>query len=103
MTPVIWTSGASAELQDLFSRLEDYEDGFGVRLLGELEKSLSLLTTQPGMGSYFEKPVRKWVVSGRYGLIYCSEPRGLVILSIVDMRSDLEPLRMRLREWYERK
>lgn len=103
MTAVIWTEGASRDLQDLFSRLEDFQLGSGTQLIHDLENALALLATQPEMGGYFEKPVRKWLVSGRYGVIYAPEPRGIVVLAFVDMRSDLAPLRRRLREWYARR
>tara|TARA_R110002049_G_scaffold155281_1_gene320138 strand:+ start:1833 stop:2144 length:312 start_codon:yes stop_codon:yes gene_type:complete len=103
MSQVTWTAGASSELQELFSPLEDFQTGLGAGLIFEIEKALVLVASHPRIGSYFEKPVRKWLVNGRYGLIYCPEPRRIVVLAMVDMRSDLGPLRRRLREWYGRR
>jgi len=97
---VIWTAGAGQQLQEVFEHLEDRQEGSGESLLANVDRELSLLKSQPHLGSYFEKPVRKWNVAGRYGLIYSPEGRGLVILAFVDMRSDLQPLRQRMQEWF---
>ncbi len=98
---IIWTSGAAQQLQEVFERLEDWGEGHGEKLVAEVEASLSLLKSQPHIGAYFVKPVRKWHVAGKYGLIYSAEPRGLVILAFVDMRNDLRPLRQRLKDWFD--
>jgi hypothetical protein len=99
---IIWTTGASLQLQEVFERLEDLSEGLGEKLVTELDRDLALLKSQPFVGSYFVKPVRKWHVAGKFGLIYATEPRGLVILAFVDMRSDLQPLKLRLRDWFDK-
>lgn len=69
-------------------------------MLADVERLLSLVSSQPFIGSYFEKPTRKLLVARRYGIIYSPEARGVVILAFVDMRRDLQPLRNRLRDWF---
>lgn len=97
---IIWTAAASRELQEVYEQLEDRMEGDGARLLDEVERSLALLATQPFMGSYFEKPTRRLLVDRRYGIIYSPENRGLVLLSLVDLRQDMQPLRKRIRDWF---
>lgn len=100
MKEIIWTSGAGRELQEVFEQLEAAHEGSGASMLADVERLLPLVSSQPLMGSYFEKPTRKLLVARRYGIIYSPEARGVVILAFVDMRRDLQPLRSRLREWF---
>jgi hypothetical protein len=67
-----------------------------------MQRTLELLSAQPHMGSFFEKPTRKLLIAHRYGLIYSPETRGVVVLSFVDLRRDLQPLRKRIRDWFGR-
>lgn len=68
----------------------------------DVSAALELLKLQPHMGSHFVKPTRKWLICGRYGLIYAPEPRGIVVLSFIDMRKDLQPLRKKMQDWFGR-
>ncbi|MBN8418279.1 MAG: type II toxin-antitoxin system RelE/ParE family toxin [Verrucomicrobia bacterium] len=100
MKEIIWTAGAGRELQEVYEELEDTRANTGVNLIEEVQRMLELLSAQPHMGSYFEKPARKLLVAHRYGVIYSPEARGVVVLSFVDMRRDLQPLRKRIRDWF---
>lgn len=100
MKEIIWTAGAGRELQEVFEQLEDFCDGTCIRLLDEVQRLTALLSAQPLLGSLFEKPVRKLLVARKYGILYSPEARGVVILSFVDLRRDLQPLRKRLRDWF---
>ena len=72
----------------------------GANLIDEVQRMLVLLSAQPLMGSYFERPTRKLLIAHRYGMIYSPEARGVVILSFADLRRDLQPLRKRIRDWF---
>lgn len=100
MMEIIWTAGAGRELQEVFEQFEDAHEKSGVSLMEEVQRMLVLLSAQPHMGGYFEKPTRKLLVAHRYGIIYSLESRGVVVLSFVDMRRDLQPLRKRIRDWF---
>ncbi|WP_395740043.1 type II toxin-antitoxin system RelE/ParE family toxin [Prosthecobacter sp.] len=102
MMEIIWTAGAGRELQEVFEQLEDARENSGLGLIAEVQRMLALLSAQPHMGSFFEKPARKLLVANRYGIIYSPEDRGVVVLSFVDMRRDLQPLRKRIRDWHGR-
>lgn len=102
MKEIIWTAGAGRELQEVYEHLEDARENSGVSLIEEVQRMLVLLSEQPHMGSYFEKPTRKLLIAHRYGIIYSPESRGVVILAFVDLRRDLQPLRNRIREWFGR-
>jgi hypothetical protein len=69
-------------------------------LIEEVQRMTALLSAQPLIGRIFEKPTRKLLVARRYGIIYSPEARGVVVLSFVDLRRDLQPLRKRLRDWF---
>jgi plasmid stabilization system protein ParE len=100
MKEIIWTAGAGRELQEFYEQLEDIRGNSGLLLIEEVQRMLELLSAQPYMGSYFEKPTRKLLISHRYGIIYSPEARGVVVLSFVDMRRDLQPLRKRIQDWF---
>jgi hypothetical protein len=100
MKEIIWTAGAGRELQEVYEQLEDARDESGAALLEDVQRILSLASSQPFMGTYFEKPTRKLLVARRYGIIYSPEDRGIVVLSFVDLRCDLQPLRRRIRDWF---
>ncbi len=94
---VIWTSGATSELQQAFEYLLLKDESSAATLLDEVTSSLDLIQRHPHLGSYFEKPARKWLVGGRYGLIYRVENRGVIVLAFANMIGDLRPLHDRLR------
>lgn len=100
MKEIIWTAGAGRELQEIYEQLEDVRDESGAALLDDVQRTLSLVSSQPFMGTCFEKPTRKLLVARRYGIIYSPEARGVVILAFVDLRRDLLPLRKRIRDWF---
>ena len=102
MKGIIWTAGAGRELQEIYEQLEEARENSGAGLIEEVQRTLELLSAQPHMGSYFEKPTRKLLIAHRYGLIYSPETRGVVVLSFVDLRRDLQPLRKRMRDWFGR-
>lgn len=70
MKGIIWTAGAGRELQEVYEQLEDTHENSGVRLIEEVQRMLELLSAQPQMGSYFEKPTRKLLIARRYSIIY---------------------------------
>ena len=102
MKAIIWTAGAGRELQEVYEQLEDTRENSGVWLIEEVQRTLALLSAQPLMGSYFEKPTRRLLIDHHYGIIYSPEARGVVVLAFVDLRRDLQPLRKRIREWFGR-
>lgn len=102
MNEIIWSAGAGRELQEIYEQLEDVEEGYGTILLDDVQRILALVSSQPLMGTYFEKPTRRLLVARRYGIIYAPESRGVVVLAFVDLRSDLQPLRKRIRDWFGR-
>lgn len=102
MVEAVWTARASMGLQEVYEWLEDRREGSGDRLLEEVDEAIGLLRSFPEMGSIFEYPVRRWMVSKNHAVIYAHEPRGLVLLYFVDLRRDMMPVREEIRRWYER-
>jgi plasmid stabilization system protein ParE len=98
---VIWTTGATNEFQQAFEYLLLKNESSAAALINEVTSAIDLIQRHPNLGSFFEKPVRKWLVGGRYGLIYRVENRGIIILAFANMIGDLRPLHDRLRHLFD--
>lgn len=62
--PVEFLSGADADLQEIFNRLEDYHSGFGVEFMMTVDAYLTRIAAFPEIAPpYFEK-VRRQVMQG---------------------------------------
>jgi plasmid stabilization system protein ParE len=101
MPEPVWTARASADLQEAYEWLEDQTEESGDKLLEELDHALGLLLSFPEMGTWFQKPARRFIITRNYGVIYVHEPRGLVLLRFVDLRRDMTAVRAEIRKWYE--
>ena len=90
MTPdPIWTARAESDLLLVFSRLEETNEGSGVRLLEMIDSALRLLRTMPEMAPLWAPPFRRLVLKNpRFGLFYTPENRGLVVHAVCDLRQD---------------
>ncbi len=97
---IIWTAGATNELQQAFEFVSQWSEETAEKLVEDVSLALDLIRQQPHMGSYFEKPARKWLIGGRYGIIYRVEARGVIILAFANMVGDLRPLHDRLRRLF---
>ncbi|MBX7208569.1 MAG: type II toxin-antitoxin system RelE/ParE family toxin [Verrucomicrobiaceae bacterium] len=100
MRAAVWTLGAEADVQRLYERLETWEEGTGDRFYEEVLSSVRLLEVFPRIGPVVHRGnVRRVLVSNRnYGLFYVSEPRGIVLHALFDLRQDPKAIMKRLRE-----
>ncbi len=100
MTAAVWTLGAEADVQRLYERLETWEEGTGDRFYEEVLSSVRLLESFPHIGSVVHRGrVRRVLVFNRnYGLFYVSEPRGIILHALLDLRQNPKAIMKRLRE-----
>jgi plasmid stabilization system protein ParE len=99
MTPeVVWTWAAEAEMQKFFGEWEDRQDGGGMKLLLRVEKATELLLRSPHMAPAWREPIRRLVIRrSSLGLFYVPEPRGIIVLAVVDLRQDPERIQQEIR------
>ena len=88
MMEVVILSGADADMDEIYARVE--ERGGGERLLLAIDRKLELLRSFPRMARpAMSGKVRK-VKIGRtpYGLFYTIEGRRLMVIALQDLRQD---------------
>lgn len=100
MTAAVWTLGAEADVQRLYERFETRDEGTGDRFYEEVLSSVRLLESFPHIGSVVHRgKVRRVLVFNRnYGLFYVSEPRGIILHALLDLRQNPKAIMKRLRE-----
>src|SRR3954453_9782172 len=100
MPEIIWTQGAQSDLLQIFTDLEDFTEGAGVRLVQGLDFTLQSLRAHPEMAPIFEVPVRRLVIgSSGYGLFYSVEKRGIIVPALIHLSRDPATIRERIRRF----
>lgn len=93
MPETIWTARAEADLQGIFSALEEFEEGRGLVYLEAVEASLKLLRLLPHMAPVYAGSHRRLVLrSGSHGIFYVVENRGIIIQAVCDLRQSRETI-----------
>ena len=96
MADVVWTYGASEDLQKIFEFLENGRSGAGVDFMMNTDARLQLVKLFPRMNRFYLPPFRKLRLMGNFGLFYIIESRGIVVHAVADLRQDPSSLRRRL-------
>ena len=98
MPEVVWKQGAENDLLEIFSNLEEHEQGLGERLVERLDFTLAHLRQHPEMAPIFELPVRRLVIgSTGFGVFYSFESRGIIVHALVHLARNPETIRARVR------
>jgi plasmid stabilization system protein ParE len=94
---VVILSGAEADLDEIYSRVE--ERGGGERLILALDRKLELLRTFPRLAppSLQAKVRRVKIDRTPFGLFYTIEGRRLMIVAVQDLRQDPKVLAKLIR------
>ncbi len=86
---IVWTWAAEADLQRFFAEAEDVQEGWGVKLVTQVETATTLLAQFPRRASSWRFPVRRLMIKRRkLALFYVPESRGIVIIGVADIRRD---------------
>lgn len=100
MRDVVWTRAAEADLQQVYEDLEENREGSGEAFLLLVDASIQLLRQFPQMAPSFAPPFRRLLLnSGRHGLFYTFENRGIILHALADLRRDSNELRQRFRRF----
>lgn len=95
--PVVFLSGADADLQAGFDQYEDYREGFGVEFMTAVDAHLTRIAAFPLLASVYLRSVRRQVMRGfPYGIFYEPHPTRVIVVAILDLRQDPERIRRRL-------
>ncbi|MDZ4288230.1 MAG: type II toxin-antitoxin system RelE/ParE family toxin [Prosthecobacter sp.] len=99
MTELVWTLGAEADVQSLYERLEDWEEGSGDHFYAEVLSAVAILQAWPKIGPIVHggKVRRVLVFNRNYGVFYVVEDRGIILHALLDLRQDPDEIRRRLR------
>ncbi len=93
-----FVSGADVELQEAFSRFEDYRDGFGVEFLTVVEAYLARIVAFPKIAPLYLDSVRRQVMRRfPYSIFYQEQPARIMVTAILDLRRDESETIRRLR------
>jgi hypothetical protein len=96
--PTVLLSGADADLQEAFNRLEDFREGLGVEFMLMVDACLARLGAFPKLAPLYFRNVRRLVAPRFYlGIFYESHPTRIVVLALLDLRQDEEQILKRLK------
>ena len=91
-------SGADADLQAIFNRLEDYREGLGAEFMLAVDAYLTRLTVFPESAPEYFQSIRRQVIQRfPYGIFYDPQPTRIVVLAILDLRQDEQQIIRRLQ------
>lgn len=95
--PVVFLSGADADLQEIFNRFEHYQDGFGVELMTAVDAYPTRIAVFPESAPSYLGPVRRQVMQGfPYGIFYEPYATRIVVIAILDLRQSPGKIQRRL-------
>jgi plasmid stabilization system protein ParE len=98
MPEVVWKQSAENDLLEIFSSLDQHEEGSGERFVERLDFTLAHLRQHPEMAPIFDPPVRRLVIgSTGFGLFYSVESRGIIVHALLHLARNPETIRVRIR------
>jgi len=94
----VWTLGAEADIQYLYERLDEWDEGAGERFYDEVLTAVRMLEAFPHIGPVVHHgKVRRVLVYNRYyGLFYVVEGDRIILHALLDLRQDPKTLKRRL-------
>jgi hypothetical protein len=96
--PVVFLSGADADLQAAFNRFEDYREGFGGEFMAAVDAHLARIAAFPLLAAVYLGGIRRQVMRGfPYGVFYEPLATRILVVAVLDLRQDPERIRRRLQ------
>jgi plasmid stabilization system protein ParE len=94
----VWTLGAEADIQYLYERLDEWDEGAGDRFYDEVLTAVRMLEAFPHIGPvvHYGKVRRVLVYNRYYGLFYVVEGDRIILHALLDLRQDPKTLKRRL-------
>ncbi len=85
--PVVFLSGADADLQAAFNQFEEYREGFRIEFLTAVEAHLTRVSAFPLLAPVYLRTVRRQVMRGfPYGIFYEPHPTRAIVIAVLDLR-----------------
>ena len=99
MAEQVWTGRFDREVQNAFARFEERNEDAGVRFHERLCHELARLENFPRLMRVGRAGLRRLSIATTYFcVIYRSEPRGIVLHALIDLRQDPESIERIIRE-----
>lgn len=97
MRDLVVLAGADDDFQEIFNLLEDRQDGRGRDFMGEVDRQLAWLRDFAHARPFYREPFRKQrIPDTMFAIFYTSEPRGVMVHAILDLRQDPRAIYRRL-------
>jgi plasmid stabilization system protein ParE len=91
---------AESDIQAAYNRFEEYQEGFGLKFIQDLELAYEYLRHHPRMGRLYKSNQHRFLLSSYpFGIFYAVEGNRIVISAVLDLRQDPEMIRRRLEEY----
>lgn len=95
---VDFLAGADADMQEVFNRLEDDQEGRGTAFLARVDAYVTRISTFPKLAPAYDGSVRRQVMYKEpYGIFYEPQPTRILVVAILDLRQDKDQILKRLR------
>tara|TARA_R110002096_G_scaffold54517_17_gene140634 strand:- start:7699 stop:8022 length:324 start_codon:yes stop_codon:yes gene_type:complete len=97
---VVWTQGASADLQEQFEKLEDTADGRGLELIERVDAAMELLKAHPEIASRYGTRLRRKLIGKNceFGLFYSIVGHRIILAALLDLRQDPKQILRTLKQ-----
>lgn len=100
MIELIVLLAAESDIQAAYNRFEEYQEGFGLKFIQDLELAYEYLRHHPRMGRLYKSNRHRFLLSSYpFGIFYAVEGNRIVISAVLDLRQDPEMIRRRLEEY----
>ena len=97
MTDLILLLRADHDIQTVFERYENYQQGRGEIFMRQLDAAFTLLRQHPEVAPVYAGPYRRMLTREfPYGVFYVVQPTRIIVAAIMDLRQDPQAIRRRL-------
>ena len=88
---------AELDIQNIFNRHEEFQEGRGELSINHLNLSFSLLERHPEAGPIYSGPYRRLLVRNfSYGIFYQVQPSRVIIAAVMDLRQRSQSIKQKL-------
>src|SRR3954463_16313596 len=96
--PIVLLSGADGDLQDIFNRFEEYQEGFGDEFIVAVDAYLTRIGQFPEIAPVYLERIRRQVLQKYpFGIFYQPEPSRVLVFAVLDLRQDERNIVKRLK------
>jgi plasmid stabilization system protein ParE len=100
MKEPVWTQKFDTDLQEIYQRLETWQEDAGDAFYIDVLETIETLCVHPFIGALVRgEHMRRILVHRRkFGIFYTVESRGLILHRLLDLRQDPDRIEYSLRQ-----